>query len=146
MNGTISTRTICCKLAFDADAETALRATAVAFNAAASYCAQVAWRERITNKNRLHHVVYGATRAQFGLGAQLACCARDKAAEAVRAARSNGSDTCPVFNPDSALRLDVHTYRLMSLDRVSIYSLTGRVIGQLVLGEWQRCTLYDTSC
>jgi hypothetical protein len=115
---TLSTRTVCCKLSLDADAATALRVTAVQFNAAASYCAAVAWRERITNKNKLHHVVYGATRAQFGLGAQLACCARDKAAEAVRAARSNNSATCPSFAPASAIRLDVHTYRLMRLDRV----------------------------
>ncbi|NJK32445.1 MAG: hypothetical protein HC927_08550 [Deltaproteobacteria bacterium] len=118
---------------------------AVQFNAAASYCAAVAWRERVTNKNKLHHIVYGPTRSEYGLGAQLACCARDKAAEAVASARANGSDTCPTFAPDSSIRLDVHTYRLMSLDRVSLYTLTGRVVGQLVLGEYQRRHLYDTS-
>jgi putative transposase len=79
------------------------------------------------------------------LGAQLACCARDKAAEAVRAARANGSDTCPTFKPDSSIRYDARTYRLLSLDRVSLNTLTGRVIGQLVLGEFQRRHLYDTS-
>lgn len=145
MTQTLSTRTICCKLALDAEATTAIRQTAAAFNAAATYCAQVAWRERVTNKNKLHHLVYGPTRVNYGLGAQLACCARDKAAEAVRAARANGHDTCPTFAPDSSIRLDVHTYRLLSLDRVSIYTMYGRVIGQLVLGEYQRRHLYDTS-
>ncbi|NTU86117.1 MAG: transposase, partial [Chloroflexales bacterium] len=77
--------------------------------------------------------------------AQLACCARDKAAEAVRAARANGHDTCPTFRPDSSIRYDARTYRLMSLDRVSLNTLTGRVTGQLVLGEFQRRHLYDTS-
>jgi putative transposase len=145
MMQTLSTRTVCCKLSLDADAIIALRATAEAFNAAATYCASVAWNERITNKNKLHHVVYGPTRSDYRLGAQLACCARDKAAEAVRAARANGSDTCPTFQPDSSIRYDARTYRLMSLDRVSLNTLTGRVFGQLILGEFQRCHLYDTS-
>ena len=145
MTQTLSTRTVCCKLSLDTDAATAIRTTAEAFNAAATYCASVAWSERITNKNKLHHLVYGLTRVKYGLGAQLACCARDKAAEAVRAARAKGHDTCPTFAPDSSIRLDVHTYRLLSLDRVSIYTLQGRVIGQLLLGEYQRRHLYDTS-
>jgi hypothetical protein len=131
-------RTVCCKLSLDADAAEAIRATAQAFAASASYCAQVAWNERITNKNKLHYIVYGPTRVNFGLGAQLACCARDKAAEAVRAARANGSDTCPTFAAASSIRYDARTYRLLSLDRVSLNTLHGRVIGQLVLGEYQR--------
>jgi putative transposase len=145
MTQTLSTRTVCCKLSLDAAAATAIRATAVQFNAAATYCASVAWDERITNKNKLHHVVYGPTRSEYGLGAQLACCARDKAAEAVRAARANGHDTCPTFKPDSSIRYDARTYRLLSLDRVSLNTLIGRVIGQLILGDYQRRYLYDTS-
>ena len=145
MTQTLSTRTICCKLSLDERSAAAIRATAEAFNAAATYCASVAWEKRITNKNKLHHVVYGPTRSEYGLGAQLACCARDKAAEAVRAARANGSDTCPTFKPNSSMRYDARTYRLMSMDRVSLNTITGRVMGQLVLGEYQRRHLYDTS-
>ncbi len=145
MTPTFSTRTICCTLSLDAAAIAAMRATAEAFNAAATYCASVAWEQRITNKNNLHHLVSGPTRVTYGLGAQLACCARDKAAEAVRAARANGSATCPAFRPDGSIRSDARTYRLMSLDRVSLNTLTGRVIGQLALGEFQRRHLYDTT-
>lgn len=145
MPETLSTRTVCCKLSFDAASTTALRATAQAFNMAATYCASIAWNERITNKNKLHHVVYGPSRTEYGLGAQLACCARDKAAEAVRAARAHGSETCPIFKPESSIRYDARTYRLLSLDRVSLNTLTGRVVGQFVLGEFQRRYLYDTS-
>jgi hypothetical protein len=78
-------------------ADAALRQTQAAFNAAASYCASVAWEQAVTNKNKLHHIVYGPTRLTYRLGAQLACCARDKAAEAVRAGRSNHHMTCPTF-------------------------------------------------
>jgi putative transposase len=144
MSVALSTRTVCCKLAVDA-ADVALRQTQAAFNAAASYCASVAWQQGVTNKNKLHHIVYGPTRVTFGPGAQLACCARDKAAEAVRSARSNGHSTCPTFDADSSIRYDAHTYRLMSLDRVSLNTLTGRAIAQLVLGDFQRRYLYDTS-
>jgi putative transposase len=145
MTVTLSTRTICCKLAVDAQANAALRLTQTAFNAAASYCATVAWEQGITNKNKLHHIVYGPTRITYRLGAQLACCARDKAAEAVRAAHSNGHLTCPTFDADGSIRYDARTYRLLSLDRVSLNTLSGRVIGQLVLGDFQRRYLYDMS-
>jgi putative transposase len=145
MTVSVSIRTVCCKLAVDATADAVLLQTQTAFNAAATYCAMVAWNQRVTNKNKLHHLVYGETRITYGLGAQLACCARDKAAEAVRAARSNGHTTCPTFDAASSIRYDAHTYRLMSLDRVSFNTLTGRVVGQLVLGDFQRRYLYDTS-
>ncbi len=154
MSTSFSTRTICCKLSLDAAAIAAIRATAEAFNAAATFCASVAWEQRITNKNKLHRIVYGPTPPQSppaerggieGGCAQLACCARDKAAEAVRAARANGSATCPTFTPDGSIRYDARTYRLMRLDRVSLNTLTGRVVGQLVLGEFQRRRLDDTS-
>ena len=144
MTETISTRTICCKLALDEAADTALRRTQHACNRAATYCASVAWSTGVTNKNKLHHLVYYPTRVTFGLGAQLACCARDKAAGAVRSARIKGGD-CPTFRDDGSIRYDVHTYRLMRMDRVSLNTLSGRVIGQLVLGEFQRRTLYDRS-
>lgn len=121
-----------------------MRATQQAFNRAATYCAQVAWEQKITNKNKLHHLVYGRTRSAFGLGAQLACCARDKAAEAVRAVRAKGG-ALPTFRDTSSIRYDARTYRLLSLDRVSLNTISGRVIGQLVLGDFQRRTLYDTS-
>ena len=143
MSDTFSTRTVCCKLRVDHAVDTALRETQAAFNAAASYCASVAWEQGITNKNTLHHSVYGATRAQFGLGAQLACCARDKAAEAVRASRQHTNATCPTFRPDSSIRYDARTYRLMERDQVSLNTLHGRVVAQLDLGDFQRGYLYD---
>jgi putative transposase len=156
MSTTRSTRTVCCKLTIDAAADAALRQTQAAFNVAASYCATVAWNAQVTNKNKLHHLVYGQTRIIYGLGAQLACCARDKAAEAVRVVRAAPErqdhatgqtipKTCPTFAADSSIRYDARTYRLLSLDRVSMNTRTGRVVGQLVLGDFQRRYLYDTS-
>jgi putative transposase len=63
----------------------------------------------------------------------------------VRRARRDKKADCPTFRDYSSIRYDARTYHLMSLDRVSLNTLTGRVIGQLVLGDFRRRTLYDTS-
>src|SRR5262245_39866155 len=101
---TLSTRTIYCKVVLDSRADSDLRQTQQAFNRAATYCASVAWQQAVTNKNKLHHIVYGATRANYALGVQLACCARDKAAEAVRRARQDKQAECPTFRDDGSIR------------------------------------------
>lgn len=143
MNETFS-RTICIKMDVDGHAET-LAATRYAFNAAASWIAQVCWQEGITNTNTAHHRVYGETRLNFSLGAQLAVCARAKAVEAIKAVKAKHREegTCPTFGPRGSVRYDARTYRLMSLDRVSLNTLDGRVVCRLVLGARQHAMLVD---
>lgn len=141
MNKTF-TRTICIKVDVDGHAET-LAATQRAFNAAASWIARACWQEGITNTNTAHHRVYGETRLNFGLGAQLAVCARAKAVEAIKAVKAKHSETCPQFGPRGSVRYDARTYRLMSLDRVSLNTLEGRVVCRLVLGARQHTMLVD---
>ncbi len=127
----------------------ALVETARQFNAAATWVARVCCvsmatdREGITNTNTAHHRVYGETRASFGLGAQLAVCARAKAMEAIKATRAKGSDTCPAFDPTGAVRYDARTYRLLPLDGVSLNTMQGRVTCRLVPGQRQRDMLLD---
>jgi hypothetical protein len=113
-------------------------AAQAAFNAAASWIASVCWAEKITNGNTAHHRVYAETRFRFPLGSQLACCARAKAMEALKTARSNGSPTCPTFGPRGSIRYDARTYRLMPLN-----TLAGRVVCRMVLGHRQHTMLVD---
>ena len=141
MNKTL-TRTICIKLDVDGH-EVALATTQRAFNEAASWIARVCWDEGITNTNTAHHRVYGETRLNYGLGAQLAVCARAKAVEAINAVKAKRRDTCPRFGPRGSIRYDARTYRLMSLDRVSLNTLEGRVVCRLVLGARQHAMLVD---
>jgi IS605 OrfB family transposase len=145
MNKTLS-RTICCKLDVDGHDET-LAATQRAFNEAATWIARVCWDEGITNTNTAHHRVYGETRERFGLGAQLAVCARAKAVEAIKAVKAKAKHreqaTCPQFGPRGSIRYDARTYRLMSLDRVSLNTLEGRVVCRLLLGPRQHAMLVD---
>lgn len=139
------TRTISCKLAIRPDDAPLLTATQAAFNAAATWCATIAWQHGISNKNTLHFQVYRETRARFGLGAQLACCARDKAVEAIRAGRERGATTCPTFRSTRSIRYDARTFRLVGEDHVSLNTLAGRIIATLVLGVFQRSALADRS-
>jgi IS605 OrfB family transposase len=136
------TRTVCCKLDVDGH-DMALAATQRAFNAAATWIARVCWDEGITNTNTAHHRVYGETRLAYGLGAQLAVCARAKAVEAIKAVKAKRRETCPQFGPRGSMRYDARTYRLMSLDRVSLNTLDGRVVCRLRLGSRQHEMLVD---
>lgn len=148
----ILTRTICIKLDVDGH-EAALADVQKRFNAAATWIASVCWDEYITNVNTAHHRVYGETRSRFGLGSQLACCARDKAVESVKATQTKEKQrkprqkpvTCPQFGPRGSVRYDARTYRLMSLDRVSLSTMQGRITARLILGDRQHAMLIDAA-
>ncbi len=141
MNKTII-RTISVKLDIDGH-EAALQETQKHFNEAASWIASVCWEEGITNTNTAHHRVYGETRSRFGLGAQLAVCARAKAVEAIKATKAKKSETCPQFGPRGSIRYDARTYRLMSLDRVSLNTLQGRIVCRMIFDKRQHTMLTD---
>jgi putative transposase len=136
------TRTICVKLDVDGH-EAALVATQCAFNTAATWIARVCWDEGITNTNTAHHRVYGETRLNYGLGAQLAVCARTKAVEAVKAVKAKHRETCPQFGPRGSIRYDARTYRLMGLDRASLNTIRGRIVCRPLLGARQHDMLVD---
>lgn len=123
--------------------EAALQETQQQFNAAASWIAARCWEEGITNTNTAHHRVYGETRSRFGLGAQLAVCARAKAVESIKATRSKKGETCPQFGRRGSIRYDARTYRLLSLDRVSLNTLQGRITCRMILGKRQHEMLID---
>src|SRR5260221_7630693 len=59
-----------------------------------------------------------------------------KAMEAIKAVKAKQRATCPRFGPRGSIRYDARTYRLMSLDRVSLNTLEGRVVS--VAWCWER--------
>src|SRR3989441_12274613 len=135
-------RTISIKLDVDGH-EAILQKTQKHFNEAASWIASICWEEHITNTNTANHRVYGETRSRFGLGAQLAVCARAKAVEAIKATKAKKSETCPQFGPHGSIRYDARTYRLMSLDRFALNTMQGRVTCRMILGKRQHAMLID---
>src|SRR5919199_2995129 len=140
--GDVLTRTVRVKLDVR-DHGPVLSQTAAAFNAAATWIARVCWDEGITNSMTAHHRVYGETRRRFGLGAQLAECARAKAMEALKAVRTKDGETCPSFGPQGSVRYDARTYRLLPLDDVTLNTLHGRVTCRLRPGPHQRALLLE---
>ena len=162
------TRTVCVKLDVTGH-ERALQETQRRFNEAATWIASVCWDEGITNTNTAHHHVYGETRARYGLGAQLAVCARAKAMEAVKATRAGERNrlarwkaqrarrkkakkkplpppepaSCPAFGSHASIRYDARTYRLLPLDKVSLSTLSGRVVCRMLPGLHQHGMLVD---
>jgi IS605 OrfB family transposase len=86
------------------DHEAVLEETQHRFNDAATWVAAVCWEEHITNTNTAHHRVYGPTRARFGLGAQLAVCARAKAMEAIKAVKSQDAERMARWRKANARR------------------------------------------
>ena len=162
------TRTISIKLDVTGY-EAALQETQRRFNEAVSWVAGICWEERITNTNTAHHRVYGETRSRFGLGAQLAVCARAKAMEAIKAVKAQEksrkerwasenrrrrkkgkkplpppeSAECPQFGLRGSIRYDARTYRLLSLSRVSLNTIGGRITARLLPGKWQHDMLVD---
>lgn len=120
-----------------------LAATQRAFNAAASWIAQVCWDERSISNLTAHQRVYGETRLALALGAQRAVCAPMKAVEAVKSVRAKQRETCPRFGPRGSIRYDARTDRLMRLDRVCLNTVDGRVVCRLILGARQQERLVD---
>ena len=102
------TRTICCKVDVDGHAEV-WAVTQRAFNAAATWIARGCWGEGITNQTSAQHRAYGEPRAVFGLGAQVAVCARMKAVEAIQAVKAKHRESCPQFGPRGSVRYDART-------------------------------------
>jgi len=105
--------------------------------------ARVCWDAGITTTHPAHHRVYARTRVAFGMGAQLAGCARAMAVEASTAVTAKKRDPCPTFGPRGSMRYDARIYRLMSLDRVPLNTREGRVVCCLLLGACQHGMLVD---
>jgi hypothetical protein len=107
------------------------QATQGAFNAAAAWIARVCWDKVIADPNTAHHRVHGETHVDFGLGAQLAVCARAKAVEAIKAVTARKRDACPTFGPRGSICNDARIYRLMNFGSISLNTLEGRVVCRL---------------
>ena len=111
----------------------ALLETMERFNAACNAIAEVAFRERTANKIRLQKLVYYDIRECFKLPAQLTVRAISKVCEAYK----RDKKIKPSFRPHGAVVYDQRVLSWKGLDRVSILSLSGRLIVPVVFGGYQ---------
>ena len=121
------------KLAPSPEQGEALLATMRACNAAATRAAEVAFEHKTANKIRLQPLVYTELRDRFGLSAQMAVRSIAKACEAYKRDKS----IKPVFRPLGAVAYDQRILSWKGRDRVSILTLTGRIVVPVVWqGRW----------
>ena len=112
--------------------ENALRATMRACNEAATFVAKEGFEKQIANKLRLQKETYFAVREKFGLPSQLAVLSIRKAADALTRDKKKQH----VFRPAGAITYDVRCLTYKGLDRVSILTLSGRIVMPFVAGTY----------
>lgn len=115
------------------DQAKALEATLRAFNAGADWLAGEAFAAKTANKIALQKTHYTALREQFGLSAQMAVRCIAQVCEAYKRDKTKR----PHFRPLASMPFDQRMMSFKGVDRVSLLTLTGRVIVPLVMGSYQ---------
>jgi IS605 OrfB family transposase len=108
--------------------------TMARFNEAASFAARLGFEAGVFSQPSIHKLAYAEIRQRFGLSAQLAVRAIGKAVEVFR----RDKEICPVFKPRGAITYDERILSFKGLDKVSLWTLQGRIILPLVYGEYQK--------
>lgn len=115
------------------DQATALEATLRAFNAGADWLAGEAFAAKVSNKIALQKTHYAALRERFGLSAQMAVRCIAQVCEAYK----RDKEKRPHFRPFAAMPFDQRMMSFKGVDRVSLLTLTGRVIVPMIMGRYQ---------
>jgi putative transposase len=122
----------------DVEQKEILLATMERFNEAATFAAKVAFDAGVRSQTAIHQRCYREIRERFGLSAQMAVRAIGKAVEALASLRAKGErDICPVFQAHGAITYDERIMGFKGLDKVSLWTLAGRMILPLIYGEYQ---------
>jgi putative transposase len=118
----------------DADQKAVLLTTMARFNEAATFAAKVGFEAGVFAQPSIHKIVYREIRERFGLSAQMAVRAIGKAVECFK----RDKKTCPVFKPLGAVTYDERILGFQGVDKVSLWTMTGRMVLPLAYGEYQR--------
>jgi IS605 OrfB family transposase len=121
----------------DVDQRPVLLGTMERFNEAASFAARVGFEADVRSQPSIHRRCYAEIRERFGLSAQMAVRAIGKAVEALKALKAKGRKECPEFRPRGAITYDERILGFKGLDRVSLWTLAGRMVLPLAYGEYQ---------
>ncbi len=107
------------------------------FNETASFAAKVGFDAGVFSQPSIHQRCYAEIRSRFGLSAQMAVRAIGKAVECFKRDKTVRTDRL------SSRRAGPHHVRrayslgFKGLDRVSLWTLTGRMVLPLLYGEYQ---------
>jgi IS605 OrfB family transposase len=105
-----------------------------AFNAACTWIAEYAYKERCASKFVLQKALYQEIRQRFSLSAQLAIRAIAKVVETYKREKSQQV----AFRPDGAVVYDKRILSFQGLEFASLMALSGRIIVPMQMGDYQR--------
>jgi putative transposase len=112
-----------------------LKATLERCNAACTWLAAKGFEADTFRQYDLHKLAYTQLRAEFGLTAQAAVRSISKVADAFKVNRT----VAPVFRPLAAQPYDERIFRFVeSGTAVSLWTVEGRIVVPVVMGEHQR--------
>lgn len=111
-----------------------LSATLERCNAACNALSAQAWKTQAFRQFDLHKLGYRAARQAYGLSAQTAVRCVAKVADAYKLDRK----VQRVFRSTAAQPFDLHIFRFVNEDTISIWTLTGRQKIAFTCGEYQR--------
>lgn len=103
-------------------------------NKACNWISLQAWEHQTFRQYDLHQLVYQAVRQQFNLSSQVTVRCIAKVADAYKLDK----ETQRTFRPMGAQPYDDRIFRFLADDRVSIWTLNGRIKVGFVCGEHQR--------
>jgi len=112
----------------------ALEATMRAFNAAADWLAGEAFHRKTANKILLQKLYYATLRERFGLSAQMAVRCIAQVCEAYKRDKTKR----PHFRPFASIPYDQRLMSFKGIDRVSLLTLSGRILVPMVMGKYQQ--------
>jgi len=115
------------------DQAVALEATRRAFNAAADGLAGEAFARKTANKVLLQWLYYRELRTRFDLSAQMAVRCIAQTCEASK----RDKKTRPHFRPFASMPYDQRLMSFKGQDRVSLLTLTGRILVPFIMGRYQ---------
>lgn len=117
----------------NADQKAILLTTMERFNEAATFAARAGFDAKVFSQPSVHKLAYREIRDRFGLSAQMAVRAIGKAVECFKRDKT----VCPVFKPRGAVTYDERILGFKGLDKVSLWTMAGRMVLPLVYGEYQ---------
>lgn len=125
--------TVRVRLLPDAEQAASLVVMTERFNAAADWIAGELFARKVSNKIEAQRLLYHEIRERFGISSQTAILALHRACEAYKRDKS----IRPRFRKDAGITYDVRTLSFKGIDKVSMLTLTGRILVPMVVAGYQ---------
>jgi IS605 OrfB family transposase len=125
------------KLVVDTQQHQALLETMARFNQACNYISKLAFESKTFSKFNVHKLCYYDIRKDFSLSSQMTVRAIGKVCESYKATKK----TLHTFKDTGAMVYDQRIMAFKGVDRVSLLTLSGRILVPMIISEYHRGVL-----